>query len=569
MVLDNCEQITDIDVALRELLIAAPTLRILITSQAPLHCKGENLVHVRPLPQPVGDNMREVEASPAADLFCARVRAIEPGFSLTPDNAAPIAAICRRLDGNPLALELAAARCQAMTPAQLLVRLDDAVALLRSRTSTHRHDSLRAALQWTLSLLPPEAQLVAMGLGVFEGGWTLELAERVTERSEVGINELDVMWAMEDLMNFSVVRRSQDHDDWLEWPQAFRDLARSNLEDNPAELERWSRAHASVMLQTGRQCSENQDRALSQMEASNLLRAILWADACDEVLHTSLVSIAYPLTLSHTTELEPHVRRALGHATDALERARLLKSCSQLSHYRGDLGDALELLIQADALWEQLDRPIDRAEGLLDCAYMLGSVNSDDHRTDGWLDQAEFLLDSADAMRVRAIFMRAQLMVMRGDADGARSVLVSLGALKSSRSLTQLDLVSHAHLSADCELLASEYDRARRGYGTAFRLALELGDLRQCSIETQGVAMALGGLGRFDQAARLLGAAERMGDDLQFHPHYVWWSRLQTHLVHDPGRVALGEAQFDDAMSWGHGLMFEQAMDIALDLSSS
>ncbi|HEX5501652.1 MAG TPA: tetratricopeptide repeat protein [Thermomicrobiales bacterium] len=199
LVLDNCEHLVAACADLCAALLAAgPALRVLATSRAPLRVPGELTWRVPPLRFPVGGEAER--AGPADDavverlatyeavrLFVARARLAQPAFALTPANARAVAAVCRRLDGMPLALELAAARLGALTVEQLAARLDNALPLLNAghRTAPARQRTLRATLDWSYALLTDDERRLLRRLAVFAGGWTVEAAEAVTEmRSE-------------------------------------------------------------------------------------------------------------------------------------------------------------------------------------------------------------------------------------------------------------------------------------------------------------------------------------------------------------------------------------------------
>jgi len=185
LVLDNCEHLLAAVAALAgELLAACPGLTVLATSRAPLRLDAEQLFPVPPLALPDAGapvSPADVLAAPATALFVRRARAVRPDFAATPETAPIVAAICRRLDGLPLAIELAAARVRLLAPAALLAQLDHRLATLAGgpRDLPARHQSLRAAVDWSHGLLAaPERRLFAR-LGVFAGGCTLEAAAAV------------------------------------------------------------------------------------------------------------------------------------------------------------------------------------------------------------------------------------------------------------------------------------------------------------------------------------------------------------------------------------------------------
>ncbi|MFY7069827.1 AfsR/SARP family transcriptional regulator [Nocardiopsis changdeensis] len=182
LVLDNCEHLVDDAARLAALLLErCPRLRVLATSREPLGTPGEHLLPVPSLPLPAEDSRAsEAAAAPSVVLFAERARAVRPGFAVTDDNAPHVVRIVRALDGLPLALELAAARLRAMTPAQLAARLDDRFRLLGGGVRhTPRHSTLRAVVDWSWELLDEAERRLLRRLSVFAGGTDLESVEHV------------------------------------------------------------------------------------------------------------------------------------------------------------------------------------------------------------------------------------------------------------------------------------------------------------------------------------------------------------------------------------------------------
>ncbi|YCK41570.1 BTAD domain-containing putative transcriptional regulator [Actinomadura sp. ATCC 39365] len=183
VVLDNCEHVvTAAAVLVERLLDECPELRVLATSREPLNVPGERLLPLPPLePPPVGAGPAEAAAYPAVRLLVDRAAAARPSFAVDEGNAAAVVALCRRLDGMPLAIELAAARLRTMTPRQLADRLDDRFRLLDggSRTALPRQQTLRAVVEWSWDLLDERERVLARRLGVFADGATLEAVEEV------------------------------------------------------------------------------------------------------------------------------------------------------------------------------------------------------------------------------------------------------------------------------------------------------------------------------------------------------------------------------------------------------
>ena len=184
MVLDNFEHVVDAAPLVADLLSHSPDIQVLATSRAPLHISGEHELPIPPLELPslagplrLGDAL----ASEAVRLFCDRAQAVQSHFELTEDNAETVVAICRRLDGLPLAIELAASRVRLLPPRAILARLDSRLTLLTGggRDRPERQQTLRGAIAWSHDLLDPREQTLFRRLAVFAGGWTVDAAEAI------------------------------------------------------------------------------------------------------------------------------------------------------------------------------------------------------------------------------------------------------------------------------------------------------------------------------------------------------------------------------------------------------
>jgi predicted ATPase len=203
VVLDNFEQILDAAPFVHSLLSAVPELTVLVTSRAPLRISGEHTFEVGPLELPSGVPSRHLPAS--VELFVERARAVKPDFELTPANLSDVEAICLRLEGVPLALELAAARIRILSPAALLERLDRSLSLLvgGQRDLPPRQQALRSTIEWSTNLLSPEGLDLLAKLGVFSGAFSLEAAECVAADEPAA----DVLGLLGALVDSSLLRQ--------------------------------------------------------------------------------------------------------------------------------------------------------------------------------------------------------------------------------------------------------------------------------------------------------------------------------------------------------------------------
>ena len=211
IVLDNFEQIVDAAPLLVRLYTVAPLASFLVTSRIVLRIRGEQVYEVGSLPSPEGTGTVSVERarrSPAVQLFVDRAQAAKPGFALTDENAAAVADICRRLDGLPLAIELAAAKVRMLTPQAIAQRLEHTLPLLTSpvRDLPDRHRTMQATIDWSVSLLLPDRRALLEDLGVFATRFTLEAVEAIgRDRSWEGT----ALEALSDLVDASLVQQDE------------------------------------------------------------------------------------------------------------------------------------------------------------------------------------------------------------------------------------------------------------------------------------------------------------------------------------------------------------------------
>lgn len=298
LIFDNCEHvIADAASLARTLLAACPGLRIIATSREALGITGERLWPVKQLAVPSEHaSLSAAAAAPAVRLFADRAAAVRPGFTVTAENLDQIIRICSALDGQPLAIELAAARLRSLTVAEVAERLGDRFRLLSrgDRTKDPRHQTLRSVVEWSWGLLTPEEQTLARRLTVFTGGRSVEAVAAVCD--------LDVMDAedlLADLADKSLLQRSESGRYWmLDTISAYC----SEKLGESGEEERLRRAHASYFLELARSADAH-SRSAAQVEwlarltddYGNLNTALRWAlDAdLDVALDFMLVLTSY------------------------------------------------------------------------------------------------------------------------------------------------------------------------------------------------------------------------------------------------------------------------------------
>ena len=244
LVLDNFEQVADAAPGIGELMAAAPAVTMLVTSRSALRLNGEQEFPVQPLPTPHGagdSQLSRIRRFASVELFLERAHAVVPGFELNSENVGAVAEICRRLDGLPLAIELAAARVRLLPPRALLARLDDRLTLLTGgpRDLPERQRTLRNTLDWSYDLLSADEQALFRRLGVFPGSFNLDAAEDVGDTSDTD-RETKVIDTLGALMDASLIR-SVDHSGQPRFSllETIRDYARECLREHGE----WTEAH--------------------------------------------------------------------------------------------------------------------------------------------------------------------------------------------------------------------------------------------------------------------------------------------------------------------------------------
>ena len=247
LVLDNFEQVLPAAPLVAVLLASAPAVKLLATSRATLRLSAEHEFAVPPLPlvDPDRDGFDELAGSPSVQLFAQRARAVRHDFELTEANAGAVGRICARLDGIPLAIELAASRARVLDPDAILEKLGSRLDLLSAgpRDAPPRQRTLRAALDWSFHLLDQAEQQLFARLSVFVGGWTLDAAERVC-----GIGERDLLDLLDSLTEESLVRREAGAAARFGMLETLREYARERLEER-GEADTVRRRHLEHMVE--------------------------------------------------------------------------------------------------------------------------------------------------------------------------------------------------------------------------------------------------------------------------------------------------------------------------------
>jgi predicted ATPase len=537
LVLDSFERVLDAAPDVTALLAHAPHLKVLVTSQAALRLYGERELTVTPLAVPNLDRLpqlHELASLPSVALFVARAGAALPGFALTAENAPSVAAICSRLDGLPLAIELAAARVKLLSPAALAGRLGRSLDFLTGpRDLPARQQTLRATIDWSHELLSAQEQALFRRLSVFVGGMTLEAAEAVADaRQDLGV---DVLEAMSSLVDKSLLhcRDATAEDPRFDMLEIVREYAQEKLAASSDEAVT-RRAHAAYGLVLAQEAAEaiggeDTERTLARidLELPNLRAAL------DRLLADGQVEWATRLA----TALLPYWRRrerlAEGRerlmAVLALEgaspraRAGALYAGSLIGGEQGDGATTRALLEEAVALYRELgdERATTVARNALAVACQLTGDLPNARAHLGQVLAESRRLDDSDNL-ARGLNNLASVAHASGELEEARRLYRECRDLFAARGdrlgvAWSLDQEGDAARDAGDPVAARElYEQSlsifrgvghRGGETTALtdlaRLARRAGDLATAGSRCQE-ALALGEIGSDRSATRLL-----------------------------------------------------------------
>jgi predicted ATPase/DNA-binding SARP family transcriptional activator len=527
LILDNCEHLADACAALVDTLLrGCPGVRILATSREALGVAGERAWLVPPLSLPPADTDLTPESSmrcEAVQLFVARAQDAVPGFVLKRTNAAAVAHVCRRLDGLPLAIELAAARVKVLTPEQIAQRLDNAFALLTggSRTALPRHRTLRAAVDWSYRLLSASEQVLLQRLSVFPGDFTLEAVEAICTDGD--LEAWEVLELLARLVDRSLVVM-REHVGFARYHllETVRQYASERLRQpdgngvkRACSAGQVERRHALYYADLAERAAEQLRRpgqleslAVLELEHDNLRGVLAWSlkgpDA-ELALRLCLALREFWRMHGHLSEGRRWMREALALSptADAL-RARVLVGAADLARLQGDHALARERLTEAEALARRVGDGTALAQALTSLGVQLVLQRD--------LPAARERFDEAIALHRElaaswgltiALGGRASVALAEGDLALARALRAE--AAEVSRRAGDREGEAHALLGLG-ELARQQDDYASAGsaYERSLTLLRELGEPYHIAVALHDLAWVAINTGRLDEALQLL-----------------------------------------------------------------
>ena len=578
LVLDNFEHVMEAAPDVSALIESCPNLTVLVTSRAPLRVRGEQEYPVPPLALPastLSPDPGEVAGSPSGSLFLERARAASPTFEITDYNASAVASVCWRLDGLPLALELAAAKTRFLSPAALLARLDQALSAGWARDLPERQRTMRAALDWSHDLLEAPHKELFGRLSVFAGGFTLEAAEEVGAFGE--IEAMEVLELLGGLVEQSLVTARAEADGVrYGMLEPVRQYALEKLKEAGEEAAT-RRRHAEFYLalaEGGGPELRGHDQAVwlrrLETELGNLRATLSWSvehGRAEEIARMAWTSWTYWWLSGHISEGRRWMEEALTSDPNAspTTKARLLTISATLGQALADF--------EAARLANDESMEIFREIGDDDGLYFAEGTGGLIALGQGQHELGRSLMEESGHERLRmgdkwaagAMFgFSATVALGQGDLAGARSLAersLSLGREIGSREVISVALPTMATIAGS----DGDRERAARLFEEGLTLSAEVGEWTNVAYYLERLAEIASTRGDLSRTARLAGAAEALLETIEViaYPHATERSFYERRLA--AARESLGSRAWAEAREEGRAMTAEEAIEYALE----
>lgn len=536
LLLDNFEQVLAAAPLIADLLSAAPALTVLATSRAPLRLRGERDFPVPPLPVPLPDRDPErLLQNAAVRLFVERAQAAMPDFTLTGENAGPVSEIVRRLDGLPLAIELAAARIRLLPPQAILDRLSLKLLAGGARDLPARQQTIRNTIEWSYSLLDPPHQTLFARLGLFAGGFTLPAAEAVCNLS----GDLDTFSGVETLLNNSLLRREPVPANQLPrfgMLQVIRDYALEQLVQTGAAEEQKTlrRRHAHHFADIAAQAGEKVYSGESEA----------WLDRLEADYHNFRAALDW--FSDHPQEIETGWQ--------------VIIDLNWLWYRRGYLNEARQRYEQALKAAMPIGRDPLRAN-LLVHAGVVAMWQSDYPAAAHLMDEGLAVLrEEGDARQlVTALFTRGVLAVNQGDDETALSTLNEVRDLLQGAEQEWFLAMTLLHLG-NVALGRGDLSAARARMDEALTLAAYIGDRWIAASAINNFGEIARYRGEYDTAADHYRESRDLFQSVGSTPDLARAAHSLAYVALSRGQVAEARALFEEGLALHRRLGIERGV---------
>ncbi len=584
LLLDSFEHVVDASLTVADLLASCPRLSILATSQEPLRINWEREYPVPPLTVP--DNlsrlpdMERLGAYSAIALFADRARAVHPHFTLDHQNASVIAAICARLDGLPLAIEMAAALVKVLPPEALNERLAHGLMQLTAgvKNLPGRHQTLRGAISWSYGLLNPDERKLFCRLAVFVGGCSLDAVSVVCADGDS--EGTDILAVSASLVNKSLLQQNPQPDGQPRYSM-LESIRQFGLEQvtNLGELHSTQRRHAAYFLSLAESAEpELNTRAQSawlnrlERDHDNLREVLRWSttDTGDRTAGLRLAGALYGFwwIRGYMAEGSRWLQMLLTDTEGRVEPAVRAKACYAagfLTYKLGDLEAAQRLTEEGLTLWQQLSD----AAGIVKALTQLGNValGKEEHRRARSLYE-EVLASTKERgdqhERARAFNGLGELARMEGDLQQARARYEE--CLSIWRDAGNMEMVALVLFNlAQTVIRYGDLHRARSYLSESVRLHMDVGSQLVANCTLVGLAEVASHEGDAGRAARLFSAADALSE--AYREALDPPDQAAYDLSMAKTRAALSEEEFAMERSEGRSMTLEEALEYALSPS--
>jgi len=574
LILDNCEHLVDACARMTDrVLHTAPNVRILASSQEALGIGGEVTYRVPSLGLPDINQLPSVESLSQYEgvkLFIDRATSAISTFTVTNQNAPALAQICNRLDGIPLAIELAAAKVRVLSLDQIAKRLDDRFRLLTggSRTALERHQTLRAAIDWSYNLLPPMEQVLFRRLSIFVDGWTLEAAESVCsdESDSSVLHSDDILNLLEQLINKSlVICEEVQNESRYRMLETMRQYANENLVQSDL-LRAQHAAYFLILAETIEPFLEKSEQAswLDKLERehNNLRAALRWAREKGQMelgLRLASALCLFWFMRGHLSEGLAQIREFLSlseRIVNATTRNKALDHAGMLARYQGDLNHAYELIAEGLSLRRKLGERHGIADSLSNLGFVVlhqgdftqaRQLYSEALSINRELDNQQGIADSLSHLALMACY--------EGDYESAQTMDKS--SLAIWRGLGDQQGIAWAlHRLGYVKLHQGEYTTARDLFKESLAVSNNVGFKWGIATAAEGLASVAASLGQAACAILLAGGTSALRQAIGSPLSTVDQAELERLL--EPARKLLGEEAAAVIWSEGLGLKIER-----------
>ena len=577
IVADNFEQILPAAPVLTELAKAAPDLKILVTSRARLHLSADSEFVVPPLgvPEVSGQNsLDELAVNESVRLFTERAQTANPNFSLSEENAANVAEICRRLEGLPLAIELAAARARVISPKVILEKLENRLQLLTggARDLPVRQQTVRGTVEWSCELLDEAEKRLFRRLAVFAGGFTFETAEAVCGNKEYSKAEIKVLDTLTSLLDKSLlVQKPQtDSEPRFRMLEVVREYALELLEVS-GEAEAVHHNHAAYFLALGEKAEQHLQGTesgkwldLLEEEHDNLRAALQWSLENDAETAARLAAALrfFWIFHSHLTEGRQCMKTALERAdnSSATVRIKLLNGIGISARNQGDYETARRMheIILRDNQSPDNEREITLS---IRCLGAIAMRQGDFPEARRFLERALVISRRLkDETEIGYSFAYLGTLA-RSEGDIARAyelISESFEIFKRSNnkeavsaSLSDLGFINYDQ---------GNYEKAQSHFAEGLVMARSLRDKISISYFLDGFAALALRRGELQMAVRLAGAAEQLRESIGYEIDFADGRFRDIYLSELRG--TLSEADFAKFYERGHKMKLDDAIKL-------